>query len=90
MSIEPTEITNQTLFERVEVDGTVFREVIFDGAELVYRGGPMPGFDRCRFLDVTFSFEDAAGQTVVFLRALAGANPELRQVVRALVPELVD
>lgn len=89
MSTDTTEIADQTLFDRVEVDGAVFRQVIFDGAELVYRGGPMPGFDRCRFLDVTFTFDGAAGETVAFMRALAGANPDLRQVVRDLVPELV-
>jgi hypothetical protein len=84
------EITDQTFFDQVEVDGTVFRQVIFDGAELIYRGGPMPGFDRCRFLDVTFTFDDSAGETIAFMRALAGANPDLRLVMRDLVPELTD
>lgn len=90
MADPSAEITDQTFFDRVEVDGLTFRQVIFDGAELVYRGGPVPGFDRCRFLDVTFTFDGHAGQTLAFLRALSGANPDLRQVVRDLLPELAD
>lgn len=88
MEDSSAEIADQTFFDRVEVDGTTFRQVVFDGAELVYSGGPMPGFDRCRFLDVTFTFDGAAGETIAFMRALARANPDLRQVVRDLVPEL--
>lgn len=84
----PTTIANQTFFDRVDIDGTVFREVIFDGAELVYCGGAMPGFDRCRFLDVTFTFEGAAGETIGLLRALSAANPDLKQVVLDLLPSL--
>ncbi|QYF86429.1 hypothetical protein [Brevundimonas sp. PAMC22021] len=90
MSSSLAPITDQTFFDRVEVDGQVFRQVVFDGAELVYRGGVMPGFDRCRFLDVTFTFEGAAGETVGFMRALAGASPDLRQVMRDMLPELAD
>jgi hypothetical protein len=88
MSTPLREIVGQTFFDRVEVDGTIFRQVVFDGAELVFSGGPSPGFDRCRFLDVTFTFEGAAGETLAFIRALSGGNDSLRQVVLDLLPEL--
>lgn len=84
------EISDKIFFDQVETDDTLFRGVTFDGAELVYRGGAAPTFDRCRFLDVTFTFEGPAGETLDYLRMLAGANPVLRQMVANLLPSLHD
>lgn len=82
------QVASQILFDRVETDDTMFHQVTFDGAELVYRGGNPPAFDRCRFLDVTFTFEDSAASTLDYLRLLSEANPTVQTMIADLLPAL--
>lgn len=56
----------------VETDGKAFRECTFDAAELVYRGGDHPLFERCSFgKDVTWRFLGPALLTVQLLQRIA-------------------
>lgn len=66
-----TKVANQT----ITLDGQVFKNTHFENCILVYRGGTLPAligdyFDRC-----SWRFEDHAGRTVDFLRALATGGP---------------
>jgi hypothetical protein len=57
--------------EMVETDGTAFIDCTFDSAQLVYRGGEHPLFDRCRFgSNVTWVFLGPALKTIQFLQRI--------------------
>jgi hypothetical protein len=56
--------------EPIELDGNLFERCTFSRCRLVYRGSVPPGMTGCRFDDCTWEFDDAAGRTVAFLRAL--------------------
>ena len=44
--------------------------------------------DSNRFDNATFSFRESAGNTLMFLRAMAPAQTNMRDVVLGLMPEL--
>jgi hypothetical protein len=58
--------------EDVETDGRSFTDCRFDSAELVYRGGEHPQFERCTFgPGVRWRFLGPALTTVQFLQRIA-------------------
>ncbi len=84
------EYRDQTLSGELALDGNTFIDVQFKDAELVYRGGTPPAFDRCRFDQATFSFRDQGGNTLMFLNAMLPASTNMREVVLGLLPGLKD
>ena len=81
---------NQTITGETALDGNTYINCTFAGARLTYDGGVPPDFDNCRFAEADFSFRGAAANTVAFMRLLAPASTNMRQVVRGLIPELND
>ena len=56
----------------VETDGMTFTDCIFNSAQLVYRGGEHPFFERCTFgSDVSWVFLGQALKTIQFLQRIA-------------------
>jgi uncharacterized protein YjbI with pentapeptide repeats len=84
------ETKNKTLTGQVRLDGATFRDCEFIDARLVYDGGTPPNFINCRFTNTNFTFQEAAGNTVNFLRAMAPRSSNMRDVVFGLMPELHD
>ena len=84
------ETRNQKIQGRVKIDGKTFVDCEFIDAELAYEGGVAPTFVNCRFTTSNFAFEKEAGSTVQFLRGMAHAQSNMRQVVLGLIPELTQ
>lgn len=82
------EFKDQILTGGVTLDGNVFVNVDFNNAVLNYDGGVPPGFDNCRFNGATFNLGSGAGNTILFLRAMAPEATNMRSVVLGLIPEL--
>ncbi len=82
------ETKNQTLKGMVRLDGATFRDCEFVDARLIFEGGLPPNFINCRFTNSHFAFQEAAGNTVNFLRAMAPPQSNMREVVFGLMPEL--
>ena len=83
-----TEVRDQTINQRTNLDGNRYVNCDFDNCELVYDGGLPPAFDNCRFNDARFNFQGPAGATLMFLNAMAPAHTNMRQVVYGLIPAL--
>ena len=56
--------------DTVELDGNAYDHCDFKHCILVYRGGSPPRFAQCSFLQYSFQFEDAAGNTLSFMASL--------------------
>ena len=82
------EFKDQTLSGVVALDSNSFDNIDFNDVELTYDGGRPPSFNNCRFNDARFTFRESAGNTLLFLRAMAPAETNMRQVVAGLLPEL--
>ncbi len=82
------EIKDKTLDGEIALDGQVFRNCQFRNARLVFSGGTPPGFANCTFDNTEFVFDGAAGNTLQFLKAMAPATTNMRQIVLGLMPEL--
>lgn len=82
------EYKDQTLSGVIALDSNSFDNIDFKDAELTYDGGRPPAFNNCRFDNARFTFRESAGNTLMFLRAMAPANTNMRQVVLGLMPEL--
>lgn len=82
------EIRNQTLSGDQLVDGNTYIDCVFNDARLIYEGGVPPGFSNSTFTESNFVFQEAAGRTLAFLRAMAPARTNMRPVVLGLLPEL--
>jgi hypothetical protein len=54
----------------VELDGNAYDHCDFKHCILVYWGGSPPRFAQCSFLQCSFRFEDAAGNTLSFMASL--------------------
>jgi hypothetical protein len=70
----------------VTLDGEGFRDCEFRSCRMVYAGGEVPSFERCRFDDCDWRFEDAAARTLAQLKllwSLGGKAP-----VQALIKEI--
>jgi hypothetical protein len=77
-----------TLFnhETVALDGESFSDCEFRDCRLVYRGGELPSFDRCRFESCEWKFDDAAARTLAQLKLVwsqGGKAP-----IQALIKEI--
>lgn len=83
------EIKDQTLTGRVDLDGSTFVNVVFDGAALFYEGGKAPNFQNCTFKEgCSFTFQEQAGNTLAFIRSMAHPSTNMRFIVEGLIPEL--
>jgi len=74
----------------VVLDDTVFVKCEFKDAVLVYRGGTPPSLDQCRMTNSRMVLEDAAGNTINFLRGMAQPKSSMRQLVLNMMPELAQ
>ena len=79
---------DQTLSGDVVLDGNTFRNIQFKDAVLNYEGGQPPRFENCAFDTTSFTFREAAGNTLQFLRAMAPESANMRSVVVGLMPEI--
>lgn len=84
------EIANKTLTGTHEIDGHSFVNIEFRDAILTYSGGPPPTFQNCRFEQAAFTFAGPAGQTLLFLNAMAPSTTNMRHIVEGLLPALKD
>ncbi len=72
------QVKNKTFDNQpVKLDDTDFQECSFRACSLVYAGGNLPAFFDCTFEACGWHFEDAAGRTVMLIRAMAQAMGEL-------------
>lgn len=64
-------IENQTFQDQsVSVDGKRFVACTFESCTLLYTGGDVPAFAKCRFNDVSLQFGESAVDTLKFLSGL--------------------
>lgn len=75
---------------QVEVDGNNYSHCAFSNVVLIYRGGPPPSFNSCKFNETNFAFRGHAGNTVNFLRAMANPNSGLQRIILDTFPELKE
>ena len=71
-----------------DLDGHTFKNTQFKNCKLVYAGGLPPSFEGCEFIDSQFVFDGAAGNTLMFLQAMASPKSGVQQVIRAIFPHL--
>jgi hypothetical protein len=72
--------------ETVALDGEGFSDCEFRACRMVYRGGEVPRFERCRFDDCDWRFEDAAAQTLAYLKLVWGVGG--KAPVQAVIKEI--
>jgi hypothetical protein len=60
--------------EMVETDGNIFNNCRFQGASLVYAGGPHPQFNFCNLENTGWYFTEGALRTIQFLQII-NASP---------------
>jgi hypothetical protein len=56
--------------EPVLVDGQYFFECHFNFTRLIYSGGELPSFQDCKFGEVEWLFQGAAGNTLLMMQVL--------------------
>jgi len=88
MEGEAQEIHGRHLTGRVVLDNTTFEACVFQGAVLVYQGGPPPSIRDCTFQGVSFKFEGAAGRTLALLQAMSAQSSGFRDLFKASFPKL--
>jgi hypothetical protein len=66
MKFENQKFRNQN----VDLDANSFKNCRFDDVVLVYRGGHPPDLVGCKFGNFKMLFAEAAGNTVLFMKAL--------------------
>lgn len=73
------EIRDQDVTGEVEVDGKHFVNCRLDNVQLRYAGGPLPTFENCEAVDVSWYFQGPALRTIQLLQAqnYNGAAQEL-------------
>lgn len=72
--------------ETLTLDGESFADCEFRDCRLIYNGGPAPVLTNCRFDDCDWKFEDAAANTLAYLKvvwSVGGKAP-----VQALIKEI--
>lgn len=72
--------------ETVSLDGEAFSDCEFRACRLVYAGGELPTFDRCRFDGCEWKFDGAAQRTLDHLKlvwSVGGKAP-----VQAMIKEI--
>jgi hypothetical protein len=84
MEQEMTKSADKSFLNSTEtLDGRVFEKCSFTNCTLVYRGGTIPVWTDCQFIECRFSFEDAAERTLNFMKILYHSCPPMG-------PQLVD
>lgn len=56
--------------EPLIIDDQMYYECVFRNTHLIYSGGNLPNFDKCKFYSITFGFQGAASNTLSFMRTL--------------------
>ena len=72
--------------DNVATDGVAFIDCAFQGANLVYSGGDLPRFERCRFSKASWDFAGPALRTIELLRAInasPGSAPFIAELLGA-------
>ena len=72
--------------ETVALDGQEFSDCEFRDCRLVYAGGEPPVFNRCRFHDCDWRFEDAAANTLAHLKGVwaAGGKAQVQALIKTI------
>lgn len=65
------------------VDGTDFKNVVFQNVVLIYNGTAQTNFDHCKFINTTWQLDGNAAQTIEFLRGLY--NSDFQPVVKQMM-----
>jgi hypothetical protein len=68
----------------VGVDGIAFKNCRFKNSRLIYSGGAQPIFEHCSFENITWGFNNAAENTIRFLRYMSQDN-EFRPVAENIL-----
>ena len=72
--------------QTVALDGETFTDCAFAGCRLVYAGGEPPQLEGCRFDDCDWRFEDAAANTLSYLKLMWGVGAKAS--VQAMIKEI--
>jgi hypothetical protein len=56
--------------ETVVIDGNEYRACKFHRCQMVYNGGEFPKLIDCNCSECAWGFDDAAGRTISFMRAM--------------------
>jgi hypothetical protein len=72
--------------QTVMLDGETFSDCEFSACRLVYGGGQPPKFERCRFDDCEWKFEDAAADTLSYLKLMwnVGAKTAVQTTIKEI------
>jgi hypothetical protein len=72
--------------QTVMLDGETFSDCEFSACRLVYAGGQPPKFERCRFDDCEWKFEDAAADTLSYLKLMwnVGAKTAVQTTIKEI------
>jgi hypothetical protein len=67
--------------ETVVIDGMEFVQCEFVNCRLIYRGGEVPKLQSCHFAQCQWQLEEAARNTIMFLRGIYHSGPGGRELV---------
>jgi hypothetical protein len=72
--------------QTVLLDGEAFSDCEFAACRLIYAGGAAPKFEGCRFSDCDWKFEEAAAQTLSYLKLMwnVGAKPAVQTMIKEI------
>ena len=72
--------------ETVVLDGQDFSDCEFRECRMVYNGGPPPDFRDCRFEKCDWKFEDAAANTLAYLKLVwsVGGKAPVQAVIKEI------
>jgi len=66
---------NETFTNKnIVVDGNRYNACVFSNCALIFKGGELPTFDRCTFRSTGIQLDDAAQDTLDYLRVLSGVG----------------
>lgn len=85
---EAREVCDRRLTGRVVLDNTSFERCVFQGAILIYQGGPPPSIRDCTFNGVSIQFDGPAGRTLALLQAMSAQSSGFRDLFKASFPRL--
>ena len=79
---------SSTLFnhETVRLDGESFADCEFRACRLVYAGGEPPEFEGCKFEGCEWKFEEAASNTLAFMKVIWGVGG--KAPVQAMIKDI--
>jgi hypothetical protein len=72
--------------ETVQLDGGTFADCEFRACRLVYAGGELPTFERCKFEDCEWRQDDAAARTLAHLKLIWSVGG--KATVQALIKDI--